>query len=433
MECNKDEATRAMSIADSKLKQKDFHGAKKFVLKAQNLYPGLHGIPQILTTLDVHLAAENKIRGEVDWYGVLDTNPSADYDTIKKQYRKLALMLHPDKNKSAGAESAFKLIAEAWRLLSDEEKRAAYNQRRGPRNTGATSAPCKPQQQKVPSASRKKKAPSAPSGKAPVPPRTSQKMENQFFNFASKANSTPRTQNGSAKKARAENAAPPQRRSDTFWTVCHGCTAHFEYYNVYRNHTLLCPRCGKTFLALEIAPPPKCVPWVRVEGSFKKIPGQNVYDPKGSFAAAQNPGADQTSPSPFKYTIYQQVPPSEAANADSTYTCTAEKLGNFQQASDNLKRSHVESHAFADDVGFFKKGKPDDDNNRYGTNYFMAQGNSGFGGFGSASAFGMGSYGFSGFCTQPSSTRELTPPETRSLLVHKAQEEIQTKLSDYRL
>ncbi|KAL8050786.1 hypothetical protein ABFX02_06G102800 [Erythranthe guttata] len=145
MECNRDEAMRAKAIAEAKLEQRDFFSAKKFALKAQNLYPGLDGISQMLMTLDVHISAENKINGETDWYGVLAVSPSADENTIKKQFRRLALLLHPDKNSSIGADGAFKLISEAWKLLSDEERRLAYNQRRGiigfqhriPRHTGS--------------------------------------------------------------------------------------------------------------------------------------------------------------------------------------------------------------------------------------------------------------------------------------------------------
>ncbi|KAM1033370.1 hypothetical protein ACFX2C_036921 [Malus domestica] len=64
---------------------------------------------------------------EMDWYGILQIQKCDDDVTIKKQYRKLALLLHPDKNKFAGAEAAFKLIGEANRVLTDQAKRSVYD------------------------------------------------------------------------------------------------------------------------------------------------------------------------------------------------------------------------------------------------------------------------------------------------------------------
>ena len=129
MECNKDEATIAKEIATRKFKEKDSLGGKKFALKAHNLFPSLEGIPQMIATLDVYISAENKVKGEADWYGILGVNPHADDDTIRKHYRKLALMFHPDKKKSIGSDGAFKLISEAWSILSDKDRRAAHNEK----------------------------------------------------------------------------------------------------------------------------------------------------------------------------------------------------------------------------------------------------------------------------------------------------------------
>ncbi|KAJ0239289.1 Uncharacterized protein HA466_0229620 [Hirschfeldia incana] len=132
MECNKDEAIRALDIAKRKVTENDYSGAKTFAVKAQNLYPQLDGLKQVLMLIDVYISAGNKINGgqEPDWYGVLGVDPLADDGAVKKQYRKLALLLHPDKNKCEGAEGAFKLVLEAWSLLSDKVKRIAFDQKR---------------------------------------------------------------------------------------------------------------------------------------------------------------------------------------------------------------------------------------------------------------------------------------------------------------
>ncbi|KAF4396808.1 hypothetical protein F8388_004776 [Cannabis sativa] len=131
MEWNREEGIKAKEIAEKKLIANDIMGAKKFALKAQTLYPNLEGISKLILTIEVYICAENKINGVVtDWYGILGVDPKADDDTIRKQYRKLALMLHPDKNNSIGADDAFKLILEAWNLLSNKEQRDAYDKER---------------------------------------------------------------------------------------------------------------------------------------------------------------------------------------------------------------------------------------------------------------------------------------------------------------
>jgi molecular chaperone DnaJ len=63
-----------------------------------------------------------------DYYEVLGVQKGAGKDEIKQAYRKLALQFHPDRNKDKGAEERFKEISEAYAVLSDEAKRAKYDQ-----------------------------------------------------------------------------------------------------------------------------------------------------------------------------------------------------------------------------------------------------------------------------------------------------------------
>ena len=63
-----------------------------------------------------------------DYYEVLGVSKSTSVDELKKQYRKLALKFHPDRNKSAEAPEHFKEISEAYAVLSDAEKRQLYDQ-----------------------------------------------------------------------------------------------------------------------------------------------------------------------------------------------------------------------------------------------------------------------------------------------------------------
>ena len=63
-----------------------------------------------------------------DYYEVLGVSKSSSVDEMKKQYRKLALKFHPDRNKSKEAPEHFKEISEAYAVLSDTEKRQLYDQ-----------------------------------------------------------------------------------------------------------------------------------------------------------------------------------------------------------------------------------------------------------------------------------------------------------------
>ena len=63
-----------------------------------------------------------------DYYEVLGVDRGADDATIKKAYRKLAMKYHPDRNPdNKEAEEKFKEIGEAYEVLSDADKRAAYD------------------------------------------------------------------------------------------------------------------------------------------------------------------------------------------------------------------------------------------------------------------------------------------------------------------
>ena len=64
----------------------------------------------------------------LDYYKILEVGKDADSEAIKKSYRRLAMLYHPDKNPGdKAAEEKFKEIAEAYTVLGDEEKRKKYD------------------------------------------------------------------------------------------------------------------------------------------------------------------------------------------------------------------------------------------------------------------------------------------------------------------
>ena len=71
-----------------------------------------------------------------DFYTLLGVPRECSEAEVKKAYRKLAMEFHPDRNPSAGAEAKFKEITEAYEVLRDPQKRAAYD-RYGKAGVGA--------------------------------------------------------------------------------------------------------------------------------------------------------------------------------------------------------------------------------------------------------------------------------------------------------
>ncbi|XP_047341645.1 uncharacterized protein LOC124945288 [Impatiens glandulifera] len=388
MECNKEEAIRAQELSEKKLKEKDYAGAKRFALKAQALYPGLDGISQILTTVDVYICGENKINGEIDWYSVLGVDPLSDEDTIRKQYRKLALVLHPDKNKFVGADGAFKFISEAWSLLSDKSKRLAYNQRRN------------------------FKVQTMPRGNS-----TSSSAGNGFHNPHSRpapTNSNSNTQRTTAaadrrpppSQAKANNKSSTRQRTDTFWTLCRRCKMHYEYVKLYLNHTLLCPNCHQPFVASETAPPP----------NLSKLPNSSSNQQQH-----QNPNCDQ-----FNHVNNQQTF-NTRPTASSSGPHVSKKAVNTAQQTNNLKRE--QEAPVSKDESLLKKARGvNNETFRAFVRNNMTEGHmgNGVGGMRSISSFFTknNAQSFPGVFNKSNKMRDLTPLENRNLLTKRAQKEI---------
>lgn len=226
MECNKEEAVKAMQIAEKKLENSDYIGARKMAQTAHRLFPTLENITQLLTVCEIHCSAQNRIYGsENDWYGILQIEQSADETTIKKQYRKLALLLHPDKNKFAGAEAAFKLVGEANRLLSDKSKRRLYDMKYG--------------------VARRNIAPSKPSHDQPNGYATVNKQASATANGFSNVPYSNFPGSNSFK--------PPQMQA--FWTCCPFCNVRYQYLKCYLNKMLRCQNCGRGFISHDLNNP----------------------------------------------------------------------------------------------------------------------------------------------------------------------------------
>lgn len=152
-EFHKEDALRCLSVAKKAAKEGDTAKAEKFALKAKKLCdcpevnaflgelnsqnaagpstkgPTLRQRPSRAQDqgTEEQRALVAKIRKAKDFYEILDVTQEATEDDIKRAYKKLALKLHPDKNKAPGAEEAFKSVSRAFTCLSDPEKKQNYD------------------------------------------------------------------------------------------------------------------------------------------------------------------------------------------------------------------------------------------------------------------------------------------------------------------
>ncbi|KAK7579807.1 hypothetical protein V9T40_000436 [Parthenolecanium corni] len=164
MEVNKDEAYRCIDIALASISGGNRDKAVRFLQKAEKLY----STPRARKLLEELMKSESsdqfseprkrtnikrdpskseekpdrstqaeytseqlqfvqRVKKCKDYYEILNVTKEATDSEIKKSYKKLALQLHPDKNKAPGAAEAFKAIGNAVAILTDAEKRKQYD------------------------------------------------------------------------------------------------------------------------------------------------------------------------------------------------------------------------------------------------------------------------------------------------------------------
>ncbi|KAH9756248.1 J domain-containing protein [Citrus sinensis] len=215
---NRAEAERLLGVAEKLLNQRDLNGSKEFAILAQETEPLLEGSDQILAVVDVLLAAEKRVNNHHDWYSILQIDRRTDdQDLIKKQYRKLALLLHPDKNKYPFADQAFTLVVDAWGVLSDTRKKTPYDHELSLFTKIDLTTHSDSMHQ---------------SNKLPV--RRSQRP----------SSNTKRPSN-----ARGVDGEDQRARLSSFWTACPYCYILYEYPRVYENCCLRCENCKRGFHA----------------------------------------------------------------------------------------------------------------------------------------------------------------------------------------
>ncbi|KAF9603909.1 hypothetical protein IFM89_038819 [Coptis chinensis] len=344
----KPEAERWIEVSGKLLEAKDLLGSQRFAKRAQETDPNIDGAEQILTIVDVLLAGEKRINNHFDWYAILqlDHTKSSNYDLdiVKRQYRRLALLLHPDKSRYSFSDHAFKLVCDAWAFLSDLSKKSLYDnelklyKKFDPivlKSAAPKKPPSKPQPQESPvrrSAREKRKTVRADEG-------ADEEVEEV------------EGQNGKVRNEGLPSQGVGASRLSSFWTVCPYCYHLYEYPRVYEECCLRCQNCRRGFHAAVVPTPPPAVG-----------PGKDMYYccwaffPIG-FTAQDNLGKG-SSWTPFSSMF--PVPPSQPGEA--------EKGNNTSSSSDSGEEADL-----VDDRGG-KKGKTENVQKNTSTSFQVGTG-----------------------------------------------------------
>ncbi|KAE9595986.1 hypothetical protein Lal_00030449 [Lupinus albus] len=239
----KAEAENILGIAEKLLNTRDLQGARKFAILAQEFDPLIEGPNRILAIIDVLLASEKRVKNHHDWYAILGVDHrSNDIDPMKRQYYRLALLLHPDKSRFPFAKEAFNLIVEAWNVLSDSVKKSEFDK---------DYSYFIPDNLSVPGRVRPEKLPVHRRGYSSMSGSSVQHETTPGFNFNQLNN------NVSEKVTTEENL---WGMNETFWTPCPYCYYLYEYPRVYEDCSLQCQNCERFFHGVELASLPPLVP-----------------------------------------------------------------------------------------------------------------------------------------------------------------------------
>ncbi|GER40244.1 Dnajc14 protein [Striga asiatica] len=259
METSRAEAERLLGIAEKLLRNKDYGGCRDFAILAQETEPLLEGSDQILAVAEVLLAADNKRLSisQPDWYAVLQIpQRTEEADVIKKQYRRLALLLHPDKNKFPFSDSAFRLVADSWAVLSDPTKKAAYDGELVSRFTKVDLVAAKKQQFNQP---KRQQEARGDNSHQKLPVRRSARGTGGACEGSTAAAAAA---DGGAGAGVKETASANPSLAGNFWTACPYCYNLFEYPRVYEGCCVRCDNenCRRSFTATPILSMPPMVP-----------------------------------------------------------------------------------------------------------------------------------------------------------------------------
>uniref|UniRef100_A0A803PXP0 J domain-containing protein n=1 Tax=Cannabis sativa TaxID=3483 RepID=A0A803PXP0_CANSA len=307
------EAKRWLSTAEKLLAARDHLGAKSFAIRVREVYPGLETVDDLVAVADTLHAAEQRINNQYDWYAILQLpRYTQNMELVATQYRRLALLLNPHRNRLPHSDEAFQLVTEAWAVLSNQTRRNFFHSELNmfarydfgaPAGPGSGSA-----QPQVQTQSREQTPPQPQSREQLLPQPQFQPQQQQHHQMKeqpqpqpqpqlqqsqSKEHTQPQSQplpqqqpqparkdlgtidgrveeneeeeerpnlNNVAESTRAslptETIEEAEYEGESFWTACPYCYVLYEYPKGYEECVLRCQNCKRAFHAAVIPSPP---------------------------------------------------------------------------------------------------------------------------------------------------------------------------------
>ncbi|GER41898.1 chaperone DnaJ-domain superfamily protein [Striga asiatica] len=128
------EAIRWLTIAEKLLSTRDLLGSRSFAARARDADSTLSSADDIIAVVDTLIAGDRRIgTNQPDFYSILRLAPpqGADAGLVADQYRSLVLRLNPQRNRFPFAEEAYRLVVDAWSIISDPASKALYDKQLG--------------------------------------------------------------------------------------------------------------------------------------------------------------------------------------------------------------------------------------------------------------------------------------------------------------
>ncbi|KAF5743950.1 hypothetical protein HS088_TW08G00538 [Tripterygium wilfordii] len=257
------EAARWLAAAEKVLASGDLHSAKSFAIRAREFDPRLELCDRIIAVADTILCATTRISAGryPDWYAILQLDSlTQNMELIANQYRKLALLLDPQRSRLPLVDQAFRLVSDAWSVLSNPNGKSLYDTELQLGELGQNlqkQTPPKP----VRTSPRNKdgRVVTEPEPE-PVPVPEPEPEPEPSLTMATPA-TTPATTSIETASTRPSQSTrrttqPDEYVGDRFWTACPYCYIFYEYPKIYEECTLRCQNCRRAFHAVTVPSPP---------------------------------------------------------------------------------------------------------------------------------------------------------------------------------